>query len=373
MKRRYFLGIALGSLGVPKLGTGTSLYGTPVSILPRPLTLPHEALRLSLSEANIPTGLWNDLSSLGSLWERILTDPEEKALFKRDPGSYLESRGIPRNILASQDQEVKMLTALCNDDVLSSAIQGDYKQFLSMLTSLGVVSARPPSALKERAIQALRGDATNTEYTRRLTTATDGAQFQKRLKQNELQYIYSQVAPNSDQAAVVAIPVAIAAIVVAYISVATSITVAILAGVYISVAVSVAITVGGGHSRNAGDQWPLFAGPPQSGVITAKTPQSARQMQTDREFAERVLIGKRMLALDPTRLVNAQETARIAKLLKQDAFVLEANRQLIRDEIDAFISAAEELNIIKIPSSTRTHVLDAMKQLSIRAAGLSTT
>lgn len=370
MKRRNFLGIALGSLGIPKLATGTSLYGTPVSVVRRQLTSLNEPLRLSLTEANIPVGLWSDLSSLGTLWERVLTDPEEKTQFQRDPGGYLESRGVPRGILTAQDQEVKMLIAICNEDVLRSSIRGDYKEFLTKLSALGVVKSGPPSVLKARAIEALRNDSTKfSEHIKQLAASTNNRQFNSLLSTNEIKYIYSQIAPSVDQVAVAAVPVAIAAIVVVYVSVATTVTVAILAGVYVSVAVSTAITASGGHASSTKHEWPMFAGPP-SGIITSQTAQSERVTQADKEFVERALIGKRMLALDPARLADAQKTARIAKMLKQDAFVLEANRQLIRDEIDAFISAAEELDLIKIPVATRTHVLDAMKQLSIRTAGL---
>lgn len=370
MKKRDFLGLVLGSLGVPQLATGTSLYGTPVSLVRRPLNALNAPLRLSLAESNIPSELWNSLSSLGSLWERILTDPDEKHLFQRDPAGYLESRGVPRSILNARDQEVTMLLAVCDENVLRSSIRGDYKEFLGQLAALGVVKTGPPSALKARAIEVLRHDTTKfTENTKLFSGGMDSSRFKALLGTNEIQYIYSQIAPSVDQVAIAAVPVAIAAIIVAYVSIVTTVTVAILAGVYISVAVASAIVASAGCALDNEGQWPLFAGPP-AGPITASTRQNAREAQADREFVERMLLTKRMMAMDPLALAEAQKTARIARLLKQDKFVMEANRQLIRDEIDAFIGAAEEMRLIAIPEATRTHVLDAMKNLSIRSAGL---
>ncbi len=76
---------------------------------------------------------------------------------------------------------------------------------------------------------------------------------------DELKFIYSQIAPSIDQVAVAAVPVAIAAIVVTYVSVATTVTVAILAGVYISVAVATAVVASGGNTCGTSSD-ALFAG-----------------------------------------------------------------------------------------------------------------
>lgn len=60
----------------------------------------------------------------------------------------------------------------------------------------------------------------------------------------------------------------------------------------------------------------------------------------------------------------------MARLLNQDQFLLETNRQLVRDEVDAFVAAAEKIGVLTIPAATRQSVVEAMQNISLRAAAL---
>lgn len=104
--------------------------------------------------------------------------------------------------------------------------------------------------------------------------------------------------------------------------------------------------------------------------VSKGTSRSGAQREVQHAFAERALLAKRMLALDPEYFASAQQTARVARLLNQDRFVLETNRQLVRDEVDAFVAAAEKMGILSIPQTTRKSVIEAMQNLSLRAAAL---
>ena len=161
---------------------------------------------------------------------------------------------------------------------------------------------------------------------------------------------------------------AIAAIVVVYVSVAAVVTVGILAGVYISLAVMTAITAGVGDGDNCLEipDSAMFAGPagmPQVG-------RTLRQRQIQSAVAQRELLGKRMLILGPERLQEAQQAVRLARLLNQGKFVLEANRQLLRDEISIFLEAAEEVGLLTIPKDTRPQIIFAIQNVALRAAAL---
>lgn len=89
----------------------------------------------------------------------------------------------------------------------------------------------------------------------------------------------------------------------------------------------------------------------------------------ERELASRMLVGKRIQAFYPQMMQDAERAVRVALILGNGSFVAEASRQLIHEEIDAFIGAVEALKLISIPSETRELVLESMKQLAIRTAG----
>ncbi|WKB56174.1 hypothetical protein [Eleftheria terrae] len=367
MKRRRILG-AIGTLGIPGVANAGRLYGTPASVTGPIVASANPPLRLSLDSASLPAGVADDLTIFGTLWGRVLGEPEERRRFHRDPGGYLLANGIPDSLLTARDQEVKVLAALCNEELLAASVRGDYKEFLAQLSSLGLVRSGSRSVLKQRVRDVLKRNASEMRLpaTSLAQLGSESGELKRFLQSKEVQFLSGEMAPTEE--AVAAVPVAIAAIVVVYISVATAVTVSILAGVHISVAVAVAVVASEGCMDNT-LKGPLFAGP-VTGPITAQQGRSERERLIERSFAERALLGKRMLALDPARLAEAQQTARIARMLEKDDFVLEANRQLVRDEIEAFVSAAEELNLLSIPSGRRAAVMQAMKQLALRVAGL---
>lgn len=160
------------------------------------------------------------------------------------------------------------------------------------------------------------------------------------------------------QVAVAVVAVVIAAIVVIYISVGTNLTIAINVGVVVAVAVTVIST----------DPEPRLASKPKN--MLAEDVDIKSKIKADRALASRILLGKRIQALDPQMMQDTERAARVALILGQGQFMADASRQLIHEEIDAFVSAAEELKIIAIPAETRKLVMDSMKRLAIRTAGL---
>lgn len=368
MKRRRILGAIAGMVGLPGAASGTSLYGTPASIGLAKSAYPSDPLRLVLDADKLPPAISGALTSFGGVWERVLTNADEKARFQRDPAAYLQANGIPESVLGARDQEIRLLLAICDERVLSASIRGDYAGFLGELSRLAVIRSGPPSMLKKRVLEVLRSGGAMLRRGGVDVRTNDIQDISALAADEELKFIYSQIAPSIDQVAVAAVPVAIAAIVVTYVSVATTVTVAILAGVYISVAVATAVVASGGSTcRTSSDA--LFAGP-VTAPISKGTSRSEAQRAVEHAFAERALLAKRMLALDPAYFASAQQAARVARLLNQDQFLLETNRQLVRDEVDAFVAAAEKIGVLSIPAATRQAVVEAMQNISLRAAAL---
>lgn len=368
MKRRTILG-SIGVVVVTPAG-GTALYGTPASIT-GPVGSTKDMLFLPLSGTNIPAQTLGDIKKYQALWTTVFADAVTRSDFRRDPGKYLRQEMLPPAALGHNDSEVRLLQALSDDEILATSMRGDYKGFLARLNELGLVQRGAPSNLKRRVMEAMKQNMPEIRDQAKALSTNPDSYLKDLLESKELRYLYSQLTPSIEQVAMVAVPVAIAAIVVTYISVAVGVTVAIMAGVYISIAVSMGVVASGGdHGFNhLGMDFQLASsnggGPPSNW-----TSRSDRQRNIDHGMATRLLIGKRMLALDPERLREAQVVSRAARLLKQHAFVLEANRQLVRDEIGAFVAAAEEINLISIPLATRQEVIQAMEQLALRAAAL---
>jgi hypothetical protein len=366
MKRRAILG-TIGIAVVPKTA-GAALYGTPASVT-GPAEAAADVMRLPLSGAQIPPSTLDDINRYQRLWSAVFTDAATRADFRRNPGVYLRRQGLPATVLSIDDHEVRLMQALADDEVLATSMSGDYAAFLARLKELGLVQRSPPSNLKHRVMEAMRQNLPEIQSTARaLAEQNDDAYLRDLLESQELRYLYTQLTPSIEQVAVAAVPVAIAAIVVTYISVAVGVTVAIMAGVYISIAVSMGVVASGGCFNTLDLGYQVASA--ENGPLTAATSRTAQRREIDHAMATRILIGKRLLALAPEQLREAQVISRTARLLNNDAFVLEANRQLVRDEIGAFVEAAEEVGLISVPQDTRPAVIKAMEQLALRAAAL---
>lgn len=361
MKRRKILG-AVGMLGIP--GVSTSIYGTPISVS-GPIARSTEPLRLLLSNVDVPKSVMPLITSFGTVWERVLGNDEDKKKFQYDPAGFLEENGIPKSVLDVRDQEVVLLKAFTDPEVIESALSGDYRDFLKRLSQLGVTNHAAKSGLKKQVVDILKKNVHEIK-AKMPNLYQDGSRVpQPYAESRELTYLYSQLAPSIEQIAVVAVPVAIAAIAVIYISVVAVVTIGILAGISISVAIAVAITVGAECFDDK--RQPLFAGPV---TATQQKGRSERQRIMEHAIVQRELLGKRMLVLSPERLAEAQQTARLARLLNQGTFVLEANRQLLKDEVIAFVEAAEEVGLLQIPGNSRDQVIETIQTLALRTAAL---
>lgn len=392
MKRRSFLGISISAMGVPVVSSGTSLYGTPVSVTGpvKLLTDDDDTLRFTFSTTYIPESMLSKLSILSNLWRRVLGNQEDKQRFSKDPAHFLTSNGVPLSLLNSRDHEVRMLIALCDDSVLASSIRGDYREFLGKLDALGVLRTNDSSQLRRSVTQMLKADLEGFRTKlAAINRSPDGNSARGLIDSDEIRYLYTQLAPAIDQVATAAVAVNVVAVILAavaaYVTVVTTVTVGILAGVAISVAAAMAVTasVSGGRTHgmlehdHQGEGEQLVCGVDDSRSardeepVTPWSKQTARERRADRFFAERQLLSKRMLILDPERLREAQKAARMARVLGIDEFVIEANRQLVRDEVDTFISVAEDLDLIRLPDASRTMVMDSMKQLALKASGLA--
>lgn len=323
-------------------------------------------MRLVLENVGIPSDSISMMAHFGNVWESVLSSKELKDKFIYDPNGFLIEHGIPSSVLESRDQEVVLLKAMTDNDVLAAALSGDYIEFIRKLKEHGVTTAYAKSNLKKNVVSALHKNIDDVKKRLRNRSYSPGKANTHYAKANELAFLYGQLTPSIEQVAMAAVPVALAAIVVVYVSVGVAVTVGVLAGVAVSVAVATAVTVGSGEMCAEVSKYQLFAGP----AATPSLSRTERQRVMEGAIAQRELIGKRMLKLSPEMLEEAQKQARLARLLNQDKFILETNRQLVKDEVTAFLEAAEQSGLISIPMTNREEVVRVIQSIALRATAL---
>ena len=196
MKRRRILGAIAGMVGLPGAASGASLYGTPASIGLAKSAYPSDPLRLVLDADKLPPAISGALTSFGGVWERVLTNADEKARFQRDPAAYLQANGIPESVLGARDQEIRLLLAICDERVLSASIRGDYAGFLGELSRLAVIRSGPPSILKKRVLEVLRSGGAMLRRGGVDVRTNDIQDISALAADDELKFIYSQIAPS---------------------------------------------------------------------------------------------------------------------------------------------------------------------------------
>lgn len=366
MKRRDIVGL-VGVGSVPGLSDAqlAGLNGG-LGLATESSAEPADELRLELRPDMIPARTLAEIRRYQSLASAVLSSKPARERFRSDPVRYLQEAGFRSSTMAAYDHEVLVLQALTDEHVLAAALSGSYREFVSRLSELGLIRVDFSSGLKRQLADAMRQNLPEVQAQARALAAAPQADFlQDLLRSQEVLFAANKLSTDAKTMGVVAVPVLITVIVVLYVSVVTSVTVSIMAGVFISIAVKVGVAVSGGHGGGAS----CSTCHSNSSSTAPSTGSEGRKV--DRALLARYLIGRRLLALDPDRLQAARVAVRMARLLKNHSFVLEAERSLVLHEIRSFVEAAEEVGLVQIPASTRAETLASIESLALRSAGLN--
>ena len=356
MRRRTFLGMTIGSFSLPVLARGGRLYGTPASVTGAAETPGSDLLRLTLGRAELPPASWDALTRFGSLWQQVLDDGEARQAFADAPARFLEQHGLA-DALAPDDPEVALLTAVADPDVRALAVDGNYQDFLAVLSGRGLLASRSSSALRERLEAILREDMDGLRRAFRLVEDEISADSLEALlgstpfQKVAMGFTDPRTGQTYSAGALAAVAVAVAVVVVTYVSVGVNVTVGINIGFTISVAVSVAVATRASiHDQRMKGQK----------LVRTLGDRPGNLNETLHNLAQ----------LDPEGAADAERVARAAVLLGNDAFASQAIRGVIGDEVDAVFDAARSLGVVELPEDRYATVTEAARQLAWRSVGL---
>ena len=231
---------------------------------------------------------------------------------------------------------------------------GDYDGFLKLLVKDGYISDNSLDQTNDF------GELLSNQEVEDVLAKVIGRGNDDRMI-SALQYASNNYSTQS--AAMVNVNVCISVNCAVYVNVATSVSVAVLAAVTVSVATPVAVAIGGWSSCELPGA--KYAGP--GAMLTySYTP---RQREAMRYMAMRHLLSKGAISyINRERLSDAIRVARLAKIVKNDDFQRKVDIQLVKDEVEAVIAAAQKQGILVIEDSMKQDTIKAFQTIALGAA-----
>jgi hypothetical protein len=331
MDKRKFLKSTLagaGALGVPGAAqAGNRLYGAPGSVIPINPAVANR-MRLTLSRLSVPTDVWDTVVNTAlAIQELALPGPAQGA-FAASPGQYFADRGVPS--MGSNSRDVAMARLALDPVAQAAASRGDYPAFLQRLKEFRLGAMPSPGGLIESVTSLLKSNAKFFAATR---DAIEGARNAG--PQALLGAIASPKTLDNETWDTIAIDtdVLVYETVVAMIDVVVGAEVLVLAAVVATVVV-------------------LLAGLDNLGKTGhAYEPRLAR--------------------LDPSVLDFAANATMGARLLGNRDFEVSIAKDLVKQEIEAFVSAVEAVGLISVPAGRHAELVDFTFERACDGLGLA--
>lgn len=416
MSRRKFLKDSILVLGAPvAAAAGSRLYGMPASVDPRDYA-DAEKFKLPLSQAGVPSDLWDGLSRVSNLWDRVLTDSAEADRFQVDPAAYMQSLGLDGSDATFADESLRMLRVMASSDVRGFLAKADYEAVFRSMSSAGIFEPHASSALEEKITSIFAENY--SELNRLLKGLTDNGGVQSALLKglkdarvsaseddlialallaggSSCEQALAGCAPAGAAKSEGAVPEAtctalviclvgagIAAFVAAYVSVVVSVTVYLLVGVNVSVGVQSAVTVSGGGGGVSGggvsgsgvsgstvSGGGVSGGGVSGGGVGVAVAVSGCDCEYDPEGVSPPFNGS-YAKFEPAMLRNLDRSLRLAALTKQSEIKAEAIRTLISTEVSAVMNALKRTNLLNVQDDHMPEIIDAVTNFSWKALGV---
>ncbi|MBS9424103.1 hypothetical protein [Photorhabdus caribbeanensis] len=162
MKRRTFIGIAAGAaIGniIPTVNARSDsnrLFGVPRSLLSEG-KVEENRLRLSMSNAKLPTEVWEELITYNRFWETIKQQPALALAYRESPEKVQAEFGIDKEIVSPGSAEELLLFITYDKELMNAVKTNDYEELFARLKSYGL--HRRKSSLKKRINHYLSQDA----------------------------------------------------------------------------------------------------------------------------------------------------------------------------------------------------------------------
>ncbi|MGD8119466.1 hypothetical protein [Vibrio sp. TRT 2004] len=199
-------------------------FGKPRSIQDNPEVNIDSALKLKLSQTNLPQDVWEDLGKLENMWKEV----NNASSYMRKFNNSEINTDVKKSIGATYEH--KLIAALSDPYLKEMASAGDYYSLLSELTNRGITNGNASSQMSEQ----MRDVLIKNKNVRGRTASM----FAKVSTPNDYEFLSKAVQNETKVVAGVAVVIAGVALV------AGAVYVVAATGVY--VATSAAFTVGGG-------------------------------------------------------------------------------------------------------------------------------
>lgn len=337
MSRRKILGL-FGSLVLSSVSSTTnakSLYGSPVS-LTGPIDSCDKLLELPLNAPEFS----QMLSAYEEIWKRVVS-----GRFKfNQVANLFESKGLKAEILETNTREMRIVRAMTDEEIIESAISGNYPEFFSRLKNLGVYTNSAESKMEKRLKcyvdsipkNLLPGSLNEKSFDMNGNTDLDP-------KVRELLRVFwsdendiKQQLPQTKGFAAVTLVIYIGALAVTYVGIVSTVAAALTVGVQVGVCSNC-------HTVRSDDLTKLNEFSNEKDI---------------RKFSEKDLaLDRRMMALATERRDELSIASEISMLLNKQDFAKGGVQDYIRLEIKGLINAAIEADIIKIPLSEKDFLI----------------
>ena len=343
MKRRKFVGtLGLGVLGLPVVTEADGrLYGTPNSLKISIAPATENKIKLGLSRADVPVSIWNQMTAFSSMATTILSNSQARLAFAGDTDGYLESCGIPKDLLNSNDHEMRLLKFCSEPEVRSLAQSGNYAAFFSKLQAESLVSGRGNlrSGLVRLYANALQSNAKSAQALLDRLSGT-GAPSDTLTVSNVFEAAIQPLlatadhrkespSPNPDTSVIVDVDT----ILVFHVFFATEISVFVWA-----VAIAALVVVG--------------VDPLEQGAAL------------DLSSAKNKLASS---LINPALVDEIALVGRAARIAGNFDFASRAYKDVIDFEMDAVLEAAETIGFVNLTSEKRATTLELLKQSAYRS------
>lgn len=354
MKRRKFIKSATG---VVVGGVATTLSSSALSAerADRPLGRPDyltdgfqtemNYLRLSMSRGNMPVEVWDDIVRYQTAWESLKVDANSKALFHADPVAWLQSHGMPEDMIHPDDREIKLLQAVyANPDFMSFA--ADYNSFAQYLRSAGILDPAAPQHLSTRIRQAIRGNREEIARIFESSKTTEQSHALSGMPLLELEKLVTEFNNLSEYTKgnlVVVLPINV----VVGVNLILAVNVVIAVALVVTLAVSVSVEVAG----EGGDQ---LVGPSTSSTA-ARNPLLQKLMSFDEQTKQDLAFALRAAQFAPHQDLEVE--------ILRDFLETETRVVLEACELEKLISLPEDVDI-------RNRYIELAGKVTTRMVGL---
>lgn len=320
------------------------LFGTPASISPMDPNVANK-LKLSFSNACIPTELWQELEIFISGINNLNKSDVAKSEFNKSPRAYFESIGLKTTPKFNHSKEVAMARLATDSIAQSAAVNGDYKTLIQRIKEYNLPTIPDSEGLASKLATLMRKDValygrikdivdksgvSDSQFIQDTLKATN-ITINNQNSRNDADVV--STSPNDDTSIGVSMNILVASDIVALseaIVAVHTITIAAIA----SIVALVVIAFG-------------------------------QDSQPDVRYH-----GKLISGLDANIIEGAATTVRAARMLGNTGFEVQIATEMVHREIEAIFLALEELGLINFDFQQRTEIIANCKNLAVQRLGL---